>query len=469
VSAGEHPSLRTFLGQLREERGEEVRRVAREVSAVHELYAVVKSLETRGNPVLLFENVRDSRLPVITGVTASRERIACAMRRPAGECVEHLLGRIADPIASREVETAPVQEVVRTGEDAILDDLPIGVHSPEDAGRYITSGVMLVRDPETGATNAGIYRTMVKDSRRVTVNSAPQHDLARILRWATEHGEPVEFAIVIGGHPTLAIASQAKNPTTVDALDLAGALQGEPLETVRGATVDLQVPAHAEVVIEGRVMPARREAEGPFGEFTYYYGAAEGWVGDITAITHRSDAMYVDLHPAHVEHRCLWLFPGREARLLSTLRDAVPGVQAVHIPFHGASLSAYISLAKQQEGDAQRALLVALSFDTYVKHAFAFDPDIDIFDPEHVLWALNVRFQADRDLVVIPRSRGVRMDPSGYDYLDRGAHGTLVTKGGFDVTMPLARPYGPRADIPPAGYEDLDPADYLDLDARGMA
>lgn len=457
MSPGEPPSLRTFLRDL----PEDVVSVAREVSPVHELSAVVKSLEERGNPVLRFERVAGSERPVIVGVTATRERIARALGRPVERCVEHLLERLARPLAPSRVADGPVQEVVEAGERADLDTLPIGVHSPADAGRYITSGVMLVRDPEAGTVNAGIYRTMVKDRRRLTINSAPQHDLARILRRATERGEAVDFAIVIGGHPTLAIASQAKNPARVDALGLAGALLGEPVETVRGATIDLDVPAHAEIVVEGRIAPSRREAEGPFGEFTYYYGSAEGWVGDVTAITRRADAVYVDLHPAHVEHRCLWLFPGREARLLEMLRTAVAGVHAVHLPFHGAALSAYVAMTKAHEGDAQRALLIALSSDTYVKHAFVFDPDIDIFDPEQVLWALNVRFQADRDLIQVPRSRGVRMDPSGYDFLDRGAPGVLTTQCGFDVTMPLARPYGPRADVAPAGFEDLDPADYV--------
>jgi 2,5-furandicarboxylate decarboxylase 1 len=455
----EAPSLRTFL---RDELSDPVWHVRREVSPVHELYAVVKSVERRGNPVLLFECVQGSPLPVIVGTTATRGRIAQALKQPVGRCVEHLLEQAARPLVPRRVDTAPVQEVVLRGEEADLAALPAGVHSPQDAGRYITSGVMLVRDPATGATNAGIYRTMVIGPRAITVNVAPQHDLARILRDAADPAATLDFAIAVGGHPTLAIASQAKNPVSVDSLGLAGALQGQPLETVPGVSVELDVPAHAELVIEGRLCPDRKQSDGPFGEFTYYYGAAQGWVGEITAITRRRDAIYVDLHPAHVEHRCLWLFPGREARLLSLLRAAVPGVRAVRLPFHGAALSVYISLAKQHDGDAQRVLLLALSSDTYIKHAFALDQDIDVFDDEQVLWALNTRFQADRDLVVIPRCRGVRMDPSGYDHLDRSAPGTSVTKAGFDVTMPLGRPFGPRADVPPPGYEQLDPIAYID-------
>jgi len=456
------PSLRSFL---RDQLGEPVRTVSREVDPVHELSAVVKGLERHGNPVLRFERVRGSELPVLVGISASRERIARALGTPVERAVEHLLAMIAAPLPTTAASAAPVQELVARGEEVDLRTLPIGVHSPDDAGRYITAAVTLVRDPRTGLTNGGIYREMILDERSITVNVAPAHDLAAILGEA--HGKAaIDCAIVIGGHPTLAIASQAKNPRTVDTLGLAGALQGAPLETVRGVSVDLELPAHAEIVIEGRLRPDRKESEGPFGEFTYYYGASRGWILDVTAITRRRDAIYVDLHPAHVEHRCLWLYPGREARLLALLRGGVPGVRAVRLPFHGAGLSAYISLGAHLEGDAQRALLLALSSDTYIKHAFVFDDDIDIFEDEQVLWALNTRFQADRDLIVVPRSKGVRMDPSGYDYLDRGARGTLVTKAGFDVTMPPSRPFGPRADLPPAGYEELDARAYLDDGGR---
>jgi 2,5-furandicarboxylate decarboxylase 1 len=421
----------------------------------------VKALETRGNPVILFERVKGSAFPVLFGVTATKERIARALGQPVERCVEWFVERSREQVPPVRVEQAPVQEVVLTGDDATLDVLPIGVHSPDDAGRYITSGVTIVRDPLTGNTNTGIYRTMLKGDRAFTLNASLPHDLAKVMTWGVENDRPVDFAVAFGDHPAVAIASQAKNPMAADAHALTGALLGRPLDVVRGVTVDLDVPANAEIVIEGRVLPGVRDPEGPFGEFTYYYGAASGWMCEVTAITHRRDAIYVDLHPAHSEHRCLWLFPGREARLLELLRASIPTVQAVHIPLYGGSMSAYASLRKTHDGDARRALLLMLASDNYLKHAFVFDEDVDIFDPEHVLWALNVRFQGDSDLVVVPNSRGIRMDPSAYSLLDRSTPGGLTTKLGFDVTMPLERPYGPRADRVPDGFEQLDLADYL--------
>jgi 2,5-furandicarboxylate decarboxylase 1 len=453
--------LRGFLAELEADPKEGILRIEREVDPDYELTAVVKALESRGNPVVLFERVKGSDFPVLFGVTGTKERIARALGQTPDSCVEWLLGRLEEPVAPVRIDEAPVQEVVRLGDEARLDLLPIGTHSPDDAGPYITSGVTFVRDQATGNQNSGMYRTMIKGPRAFTLNASLPHDLAKVMEWGAAHGEPVEFAVVFGGHPAVAIASQAKNAMTLDVNAVAGALLGRPLEVVRGKTVDLDVPAQAEIVIEGRVLPGVREPEGPFGEFTYYYGAANGWMCEITAITHRRDAIYVDIHPAHTEHRCLWLFPGREARLLSFLRLAIPTVKAVHIPLYGGSMSAYISMAKMHDGDARKALMLALSSDNYIKHAFVFDEDVDIFDAEHVLWALNVRLQGDTDMVVVPNCRGIRMDPSAYSLLDRSTTGALTTKLGFDVTMPLERPYGPRADRVPDGFEDLDVASYL--------
>jgi 2,5-furandicarboxylate decarboxylase 1 len=463
------PSLRTFLAQLEREPREGILRIRREVDARHELSAIVKRLETEGNPTVVFERVRGSSMPVVVAVTGSKERIALALGDRIAECVERLPGRVDAPVPPRRTADAPVQEVVHVGEESSLDELPIPVHAPRDAGRYITAGVLVARDPVTGNVNTGIYRVMVKGPRRLTVNVAPAHDLARIVATAAQEGRTCDFALVLGGHPAVAIASQVKNGLEVDAYGVTGALLGEPLDVVPARTIDLDVPAHAEIVVEGRIEPGHTEAEGPFGEFTYYYGAADAWTGHVSAVTHRRDAMYVDVHPTHVEHRALWLFPGRESRLLSLLRAAIPTVRAVHLPLRGGGLSAFVAMRKVHDGDARRALLLALSADTYTKHAVVVDDDVDIFDVEDVMWALNVRFQGDRDLVVIPGCRGVRTDPSAYALLDRGQRGALTTKLGFDATMPLERPYGPRADALPEAFQQLDLDEYLPADGLPAA
>jgi 2,5-furandicarboxylate decarboxylase 1 len=216
-------------------------------------------------------------------------------------------------------------------------------------------------------------------------------------------------------------------------------------------------------VLEGVIDTGKWIDEGPFGEFTYYYGEASVPVCTVTAVTHRTDAILLDLHPTHNEHRCLWLFPGREARLLQTLRSSVPAVEAVRIPLHGAALSAYIAIDGTAEGDARRAILLALGADNFLKHVVAVNTDIDIGDDHRVLWALNVRFQGDRDLITLTGCRGIKHDPSAVRIGTGPRPHVLTTKLGFDATTPVATPFPERADLPPDGYDIVDLGAYLPI------
>ncbi len=455
--------LREFIQRARDA-GEPVIRIEREVTPVHELSAVVKAFEREGNPILVFENVEGSELPVVDGVFGSRERIALALGIDVRSLTESYLSRLAHPLEPERVPEARSQEVTNT--DAIdLGALPICVHAPLDAGRYITSGVCLARDPQSGAVNSGIYRIMVKGKDRVTLSVDPDDDLARILTGARERGESVDVAIVVGGHPAIAVASQAKIPIEIDSLAVTGALVGSPLRVHDGVTVDLPVPADADVVIEGRVRTTPGEHEGPFGEFSYYYGESVGWVCDVTAITRRSDAIWLDIHPTHREHRILAFAPAHEARLLQALRASRAAVQAVHIPTESAGLIACISVRKRHDGEPRQIAMNAFSVDSLVKHVVIVDDDVDVTNPGEVAWALALRVQADRDILMIPYATGIAEDPSSYGYGSRIDPRGLVTKTAIDATMPLEADLPPRADELPARYADLDPRDYLSPDS----
>ena len=268
------PDLRSFIEEAADA-GEPVIRIERQVNPVHELSAVVKAFERQGNPILVFESVEGSELPVVDGVFGSRERIALALGVDVRSLTESYIERLAHPLEPEPVVEARAQDVVNT-QAVDLGALPICVHAPLDAGRYITSGVCLARDPESGAVNSGIYRIMVKGKDRVTLSVDPGDDLARILTGARERGESVDVAIVVGGHPAIAVASQAKIPIEIDSLAVTGALLGTPIRVHDAVTVNLPVPADADVVIEGRVRTTPGEHEGPFGEFSYYYGESTG-------------------------------------------------------------------------------------------------------------------------------------------------------------------------------------------------
>jgi 2,5-furandicarboxylate decarboxylase 1 len=451
-------SLRTFLDLLEDTPGEGIARVTREVNAVHELAAVVKRMEGHDDRPVLFENVLGHDVPVLMNLYGSKRRIALALGLAADThpdaVMDHYLACLERKVAPVEVGDGPVKEVVDTGGDVNLEALPIGIHAAQQGGRYINSGVLLVRDPVTGAINAGIYRTMLQGPDRVTVSVDPFHDLGKVIAWGREHGETVPFAIVIGADPALFLASQSKLDMSHDAFEVMGSLAGRPVQVVRCATNDLVIPAHAELVVEGLIPPGETAAEGPYGEFSYYYGSdPSATLCRITAITRRREPIFADIHPTHREHRCLWLHPGREAGLLQRLRALVPSVRSVHIPLEGASMVALISIEKSHDGDPRRALLGALSSDVFIKHAVIVDADVDVHDPARVVWALVTRFQPDRDIVVVSSVRGYAEDPSGYP-------GGLTSKIGYDATAPLAEFPAP-ADVLSAQYANLDPAEYV--------
>jgi 2,5-furandicarboxylate decarboxylase 1 len=445
--------LRSFLRELESGPGP-VYEVHREVSPDRELAAIVKLLEARGNPVVYFHKVTGSPLPVIAGIHGDRERIALALGTSVSNTVEHFLKRLEERTAPEIAAAGPVKDVKFLNEDVDLEHLPIPTHAEKDGGRFLTAAVGIARDRETNAVNTGIYRMMVLDRNHVTVGTGT--DLGVIIEDYHRAGEIVEFAAVVGHHPAFQVSSQAKIPRGKDSFEVASALLGEPIVLVDGESVNLQVPAAAEIVIEGRFEPGRKADDGPFGESPRYYDSHWGYVLEITAITHRKDAMFLDLNNVHQEHRCLSIFPAREAQLLAQLRAVFPHVRAVRMPLSCAAMHVYISVDPRRDGEAKQILMVALGAFPRLKHAVAVNTDVDITDHESVLWALTTRFQGDRDLIVAPYVAGTSMDPSSYTLEERHVPGEIRTQVGFDATMPVSLPFRERADLLGADFKNLD-------------
>jgi 2,5-furandicarboxylate decarboxylase 1 len=248
--------------------------------------------------------------------------------------------------------------------------------------------------------------------------------------------QPLPVAIAVGVHPALMVASQMRIAFDEDEMAAAGGLVGGPVELVRCRTVPLEVPAHSEVVIEGEVLPHERRREGPFGEFARLYGPPRDLpVIRVTAITHRHGAIWQNLIAATIPENAVIGAVGREPALFKTVRSAVPTVTAVHMPTgSGANFHAIIALRKQGEGEPQKAAFAAFAHQDLIKHVFVVDDDIDVYDPAEVDYALATRFQADRDLYVIPRVKGNALDPAADEYATGRA---TVTKLIVDATKPL--------------------------------
>jgi 2,5-furandicarboxylate decarboxylase 1 len=258
--------LRAFIAYLEDQK--ELRRIRKLVDTTYEIAAYIRKTSDIKGPALLFENVKHSHIPVLGGVFATRKRALLALQTSDKECADKFQYALEHLLPPRTVASAPCKEVILKSADADLSRFPIPIFSQGDSGPFITAGLVISKDPESARSNTSIYRLQVHDSHRLGVKA---QQLQRQLRKAEARGEALPVAIAIGTDPVLMLASQWDAPYGVDEIELAGALRGEPVEVVRAETVDLMVPATAEIIIEGYIQPKTREIEGPFGEVGVYY------------------------------------------------------------------------------------------------------------------------------------------------------------------------------------------------------
>lgn len=391
-----------------------------------ELAAIAKCFD--GVKATLFPRPSGHAISVISGLVSDRQWIAEAMGVESSEVLTRFQDAVLKPLPWKEVESAPVQEVVHYDVD-MSRQLPLPTHNEYDNGAYITAGLLIARNPATGAQNVSIHRLQLSGPNRLGALLLPRHT-HMFYAMAERNGQPLDVAIVIGVDPLTLLSSQAIAPLDFDELTIAGALHGAPLPVVKCITSDLRVPAEAEIVIEGRLLPRVRELEGPFGEFPQYYGErAERHVIEVTAVTQRKDALFHTIVGGGLEHLLLGGIP-REATLLAHLRRSFPNVRDVHLARGGVCrYHLYVQIDKREEGEAKNIMMGAFAGHYDVKHVIVVDADVDIHNPAEVEWAVATRFQADRDLVIVPESQGSKLDPS--------TRNGVGAKMGLDATKPL--------------------------------
>ncbi len=408
--------------------------VAREgVSLEYELAGIAKKLD--GKQAVLFPKPAGHSVPVVSGYVASRSWISEAM----GTTDAELLGCYRDasekgtPWKEIAAEDAPIRQVTVEQPD-LLKLFPIPRHNEHDSAQYITAGVIIARNPKTGAQNVSIQRIQVKDGRRLQALILPRH-LNAFATMAEEMGQDLPIAIVIGADPLTLLASQAVVPIDQDELEIAGSLHGAPLEVVKCSGSEIRVPAHAEIVIEGRVLANVRELEGPFGEFPRTYSpAGQHHVIAVDRVTHRKNPIFHTIIPAELEHLMLGAIP-REATILGLLQRSFPNVLDAHLARGGTCrYHLYVKLKKRRESEAKNVIMAAFGAHFDVKQVIVVDDDVDVHNPTEVEWAVATRFQADRDLLVVSGAQGSPLDPS--TTLTGRLDGTSA-KMGLDATRPL--------------------------------
>ena len=447
--------LRSFIAQLEAKSPEEIARVNKPLSPRYEISALLTHLEKiKRFPLLFFEKVKGSDAPVVINAQASRRLMAIALDGKPEELARKFGERQSKPIPPVEVTEAPVQEVTKLGDEADLTEVPMLTHYDVNAAPYITAGVVVAADPDTGVRNTSYNRLMMAGKRELRIFMAIGRHLWTLHNKFERRDQPLPIAIVIGVHPLFSLGAQALTPADEDEYGVIGGMMNEPLRLVKAKTVPILVPADAEMIIEGKMLPHVRRTEGPFGEFTgHAVPQDERQIIEVTAITHRKNYIFQDIHAGYTEHKLMGAVP-REAALLKAVRQSVPTVKNVCMPVSGnCRFHAYVSIAKRTPGQAKNAICAAFAADMLLKHVVIVDDDIDIFDEERVLWAISNRFQADRDLVVIANAQGSELDPSA-------GPGGVNAKMGLDATKPLEG-FPPELRVPEEVMKRIRLEDFL--------
>ncbi len=412
--------------------------------------AVAKRLD--GNKAALFPSPGGQTIPVVAGILSQRRWIAEAIGADEPNLPAVFQHAVQNPIPCVETEHAAVYEVVH--DDVDLTTLPAPTHNEHDSGPYISAGVMIMRHPVSGTQNVSIVRCQISGKNRIGALMATR-DTMLYRRAAEEAGRSLEVAIVIGADPLVLLASQVNAPFGQNELEIAGSLRGASLSVVKCRTHDVRVPADAELVLEGRVLPHVREPEGPFGEFQQLYGPrGDRDVIVIDVVAHRREPIFHTIVSGCQEHLLLGAIP-REAVVLTRLQALFPTVRNVHLSMGGTGrFHLYIQIDKRHEGEAKNIMMAGLSLHFDFKKVVVVDTDVDIFDERQVEWALATRFQADRDLVVVAGAECSRVDPS--------AREGVGAKMAMDATRPLAAEPLSAIRIRVPGEESVDLAAIAD-------
>jgi len=410
--------FREYLNKIDESRF--LKKVDVDVSKKLEISGILKEIEP--TPVL-FNNVNESEFRVVGNMFCTKNVIASYFGVTPADLIPMLSKAIKERKEPDVISNAPCQEVIESNVD--LDKLPILFHCEKDGGNYISSAVVVTKDPDYGQ-NLDFHRAMQISKEKFATRIVKGRHFYKFLE---KNGE-LDVAFCIGNPPNILIAGATSVDIGVDELTIANAL--ESIKLVKANSVDLLIPAEAEFVIEGRVFSEERHIEGPFVDLTETYDVVrEEPVFEVKKITHRKDAIWQALLPGALEHKILMGMP-REPTIFNKVNESGVKCLDVNINPGGCSwLHAIVKIDKDSEEDGKKAIYGAFAGHSSCKHVFVVDKDIDIYDPLSVEWAMATRFQGDVKMEIKDKEPGSSLDPSA----EPGTK--MTTKIGFDFTKPL--------------------------------
>ena len=435
-------SLRGFLGMVAREYPEELLRIKQRVRSQLDTTAMVFELERAGkSPVVIFDDFEGHPMSVVTNTAANRRLLAACLRTEVGDLPTAFRERCQRPIPCETVGTARWNEIVLEGDAIDFAKLPIPFQFPVDAAPYITAGQISARDPVTGVDTTGFHRLMLKGPNRLGVSLHSRRRMYEFHRRAEERGQSLPVAITIGVHPLHYMGSMTyAYPPGVRKYEIIGALFGEPYRLASCGDGGLEVPAGAEIIIEGEILAGVHEPEGPFGEFTGYasYRSTQN-VLIARRVRMRRDAMFHSVVSGMSRDHILVSCITREGEILNALKRNLPNVRAVHVPHTTCgAFMAIISMKKTAEGEPQVAMMATMGTELYTKYVIVVDDDVDIFNMNDVMWAIATRVRAEKDIVFVPNAKSAILDPTS------DPKTFTVTKMGIDATRPSGVDFAER-------------------------
>jgi len=461
--------IRQFIQAAKEAGPDYYVEVKRPLKPELEVDVLQLKLEKEGrSPVIYCPQIEGSKIPLVSNLFGNYHLLGLALGMDPkvatkADILREYRSRQGEARAVRVVPAseAPVKEVILRGGDADLGLLPIQHHSELDSGKYITIGNMVSKDPDTGIPNVGVYRHELKGKNQLGVMLSASHHACYIARRCADLGKQMEVAIFIGHHPAVSFGSVSQGGMDVNELEIMGGILGEPLEVTQAETVDLPVPAHAEIVIEGTIDTRNMVTDGPFGEWEGYYGIELAcYLIQVSCITMRRDAIYHDLATSSREFGTGSVL-GKTTIVYNAVKSVVPTLKEVYIPYSGRqNILVYVSIAKRVAGEGMRAALAAVNAMDVTKIAVVVDDDIDVYNEEEVLWAIATRTTLDLDTTILPRILGDPLSPTSYDET-RLKRGKMISKMIIDATKPVELPFPTRVTPPQDLWNSMKLEDYL--------
>lgn len=451
-----HKDLRDFINQL-EQMGE-LKRIQHEVDPCLEITEICDRTLKAGGPALLFENVKDSRVPVLANLFGTPKRVAMGMGEnnvASLREVGKLLAFLKEPeppkgmkdawdkmsvfkhalnMAPKVVRNAPCQEVIINKDQVNLADIPVQTCWPGDVAPLITWGLVISRGPEKERQNLGIYRQQVIAKNKVIMRWLSHRGGAIDFRdWQQKYpGEPFPVAVALGADPATTLGAVTPVPDTLSEYGFAGLLRGSKTEVVQCGVGNLQVPATAEIILEGYIYPGEEAEEGPFGDHTGYYNETEIFpVFTIERITHRREPVYHSTYTGRPPDEPAVLGVALNEVFVPILQKQFPEIIDFYLPPEGCSYRfAVVSIKKQYPGHAKRIMMGVWSFlrqFMYTKFVIVVDEDVNTRDWKDVIWAISTRVDPVRDFTMV--------ENTPIDYLDFASPVSgLGSKVGIDAT-----------------------------------